>query len=65
MLVNFFCGTLNIRTGQVDYSNGGLNLRYLHRDGASSFQFVRMRTDGSEYQRHEGKNLLVMKKRLR
>ena len=35
MFVTFFCGILNIRTGQVDYSNGGHNLPYyLHRGGA-------------------------------
>ena len=36
MFVTLFCGILNIRTGQVDYSNGGHNLPYyLHRDGVS------------------------------
>jgi phosphoserine phosphatase RsbU/P len=35
MFVTFFCGILNIRTGEVDYSNGGHNLPYfLYRDGA-------------------------------
>lgn len=35
MFVTFFCAILNIRTGQVEYSNGGHNLPYhLHRDGA-------------------------------
>lgn len=34
MFVTFFCGILNVRTGQVDYSNGGHNVPYyLHRDG--------------------------------
>jgi serine phosphatase RsbU (regulator of sigma subunit)/anti-sigma regulatory factor (Ser/Thr protein kinase) len=34
MFVTLFCGILNIRTGQVDYSNGGHNLPYyVHRDG--------------------------------
>ena len=34
MFVTFFCGILNIRTGQVDYSNGGHNLPYyLQHDG--------------------------------
>jgi phosphoserine phosphatase RsbU/P len=28
MFVTFFCAILNIRTGQVDYSNGGHNLPY-------------------------------------
>jgi phosphoserine phosphatase RsbU/P len=28
MFVTLFCGILNIRTGQVDYSNGGHNLPY-------------------------------------
>ena len=31
---------------------------------AGSAEFVRTLTDGLEYQRHEGKNLLVLKKRL-
>jgi len=36
MFVTFFFGILNIRSGQVDYSNGGHNLPYrLHRDGVS------------------------------
>jgi len=39
MFVTFFCGILNIRTGQVDYSNGGHNLPYyLHRDGVSPLE---------------------------
>ncbi len=36
MFVTFFCGILNIRTGQVDYSNGGQSRRRLaalHRWG--------------------------------
>jgi sigma-B regulation protein RsbU (phosphoserine phosphatase) len=36
MFVTFFCGILNIRTGQVDYSNGGHNLPYyLHHNGVT------------------------------
>jgi phosphoserine phosphatase RsbU/P len=36
MFVTFFCGILDVRTGQVDYSNGGHNLPYyLHHDGVS------------------------------
>src|SRR5215475_7695322 len=36
MFMTLFCGVLNIRTGQVDYSNGGHNLPYyLHHDGVS------------------------------
>ena len=36
MFVTVFCGILNIRTGQVDYSNGGHNLPYyLHHSGVS------------------------------
>jgi phosphoserine phosphatase RsbU/P len=31
MFVTLFCGILNIRTGQVDYSNGGHNLPYYLR----------------------------------
>jgi sigma-B regulation protein RsbU (phosphoserine phosphatase) len=39
MFVTFFCGILDIRTGQVDYSNGGHNLpSYLHRDGVSPLE---------------------------
>jgi sigma-B regulation protein RsbU (phosphoserine phosphatase) len=39
MFVTFFCGILNIRTGQVDYSNGGHNLPYhLHRGGVSALE---------------------------
>jgi phosphoserine phosphatase RsbU/P len=33
MFVTFFCAILNIRTGQVDYSNGGHNLPYYLRRG--------------------------------
>jgi serine phosphatase RsbU (regulator of sigma subunit)/anti-sigma regulatory factor (Ser/Thr protein kinase) len=36
MFVTFFCGILDIRTGQIDYSNGGHNLPYyLRHDGVS------------------------------
>ena len=36
MFVTLFCAILNIRTGQVDYSNGGHNLPYyLHQSGVS------------------------------
>jgi sigma-B regulation protein RsbU (phosphoserine phosphatase) len=39
MFVTFFCGILNVRTGQVDYSNGGHNLPYyLHQDGVSALE---------------------------
>ena len=39
MFVTFFCGILNIRTGQVDYSNGGHNLPYyLYRGGVSPME---------------------------
>ena len=39
MFVTFFCGILNIRTGQVHYSNGGHNLPYyLRRDGVSPLE---------------------------
>ncbi len=39
MFVTFFCGILNVRTGEVNYSNGGHNLPYyLHRDGVSSLE---------------------------
>ena len=33
MFVTFFCGILDIRTGQVDYSNAGHNLPYVVSDG--------------------------------
>jgi phosphoserine phosphatase RsbU/P len=39
MFVTLFCGILNIRTGQVDYSNGGHNLPYyLHQNGVSPLE---------------------------
>jgi serine phosphatase RsbU (regulator of sigma subunit) len=39
MFVTLFCGILNIRTGQVDYSNGGHNLPYyLHQRGVSPLE---------------------------
>src|SRR5215204_3870081 len=39
MFVTFFCAILNVRTGHVDYSNGGHNLPYyLRRDGVSPLE---------------------------
>jgi phosphoserine phosphatase RsbU/P len=39
MFVTLFCAILNIRTGQVDYCNGGHNLPYhLYRDGVSPLE---------------------------
>src|SRR5262249_5132819 len=39
MFVTLFCAILNIRTGQVDYSNGGHNLPYyLHQRGVSPLE---------------------------
>ena len=39
MFVTFFCAILNIRTGQVDYSNGGHNLPYyLHHSGVTPLE---------------------------
>jgi sigma-B regulation protein RsbU (phosphoserine phosphatase) len=39
MFVTLFCGILNIRTGQVDYSNGGHNPPYyLHHGGVSPLE---------------------------
>jgi sigma-B regulation protein RsbU (phosphoserine phosphatase) len=39
MFVTLFCAILNIRTGQVDYSNGGHNLPYyLHHSGVSPLE---------------------------
>ena len=35
MFVTFFCAILNIRTGQVDYSNGGHNQPYYLHDGGA------------------------------
>jgi len=41
MFVTLFCGILNIRTGQVDYSNGGHSLPYyLHHDGVSPLENI-------------------------
>jgi sigma-B regulation protein RsbU (phosphoserine phosphatase) len=39
MFVTFFCGILDIRTGQVDYSNAGHNLPYrVYGDGVSALE---------------------------
>ncbi|HSE87328.1 MAG TPA: SpoIIE family protein phosphatase, partial [Candidatus Binatia bacterium] len=39
MFVTLFCAILNIRTGQVDYSNGGHNLPYhLHQGGVTPLE---------------------------
>jgi sigma-B regulation protein RsbU (phosphoserine phosphatase) len=39
--VTLFCGILNIRTGQVDYSNGGHNLPYyLQQSGVSPLESI-------------------------
>jgi sigma-B regulation protein RsbU (phosphoserine phosphatase) len=39
MFVTLFCAILNIRTGQVDYGNGGHNLPYyLHQRGVSPLE---------------------------
>ncbi len=39
MFVTLFCAILNIRTGQVDYSNGGHNLPYyLHHSGVTPLE---------------------------
>jgi phosphoserine phosphatase RsbU/P len=41
MFVTFFCGIMEIRTGQVDYSNAGHTLPYhLRRDGISPLENV-------------------------
>jgi sigma-B regulation protein RsbU (phosphoserine phosphatase) len=41
MFVTLFCGILNFRTGEVEYSNGGHNLPYhVHRGGVSRVQNV-------------------------
>jgi phosphoserine phosphatase RsbU/P len=40
MFVTLFCAILNIRTGQVDYSNGGHNLPYhLHQNGVTPLDY--------------------------
>ena len=47
MFVTFFCGILNTRTGQVDYSNGGHNLPYyLGDDGVSPLEKLEGRALG-------------------
>jgi sigma-B regulation protein RsbU (phosphoserine phosphatase) len=39
MFVTFFCGILHIRTGEIDYSNGGHNLPYhLRREGVKPLE---------------------------
>ena len=41
LFVTLFCGILNMRTGQVEYSNGGHNLPYhLHRDSVSPLKNI-------------------------
>ena len=41
MFVTLFCGILNVRTGQVDYSNAGHNLPYhLHRGGVRPLENI-------------------------
>jgi sigma-B regulation protein RsbU (phosphoserine phosphatase) len=41
LFVTLFCAILNIRTGQVDYCNGGHNLPYrLHGNGASMLENI-------------------------
>ncbi len=41
MFVTLFCGILNVRTGQIHYSNGGHNLPYhVHRGGISLLENV-------------------------
>jgi phosphoserine phosphatase RsbU/P len=47
MFVTFFCAILNIRTGQVDYSNAAHNLPYyLHQSGVSLLENARGRPLG-------------------
>lgn len=41
MFITLFCGILNFRTGEVDYSNGGHNLSYyVHHGGVSRLKNV-------------------------
>ncbi len=41
MFVTLFCGILNVRTGQVDYSNAGHNLPYhLHQGGVRPLENI-------------------------
>jgi sigma-B regulation protein RsbU (phosphoserine phosphatase) len=61
MFVTFFCAILNIRTGQLDYSNGGHNLPYhLHHDGVSPLENPGGRALGIVEQSHYGSGRLVL-----
>src|SRR5262249_38239461 len=62
MFVTLFCGILNIRTGQVDYSNGGHNLPYyLHHDGVSPLQNFGGRALGLVEQSPYGSGRMVLR----
>jgi len=62
MFVTLFCGILNIRTGQVDYSNGGHNLPYyLHHDGVNPLQNFGGRALGLVEQSPYGAGRIVLR----
>jgi phosphoserine phosphatase RsbU/P len=62
MFVTFFCAILNIRTGQVDYSNGGHNRPYhLHCDGVSPLEKFGGRTLGLAEQSPYASGRLVLR----
>jgi sigma-B regulation protein RsbU (phosphoserine phosphatase) len=55
MFVTLFCAILNIRTEQLDYSNGGHNLPYyLHHNGVSPLENPGGRALGLVEQSHYG-----------
>src|SRR5215510_8070193 len=61
MFVTLFCAILNIRTGQVDYSNGGHNLPYyLHQSGVSPLENPGGKALGLVTQSHYASGRLVL-----
>jgi phosphoserine phosphatase RsbU/P len=61
MFVTFFCAILNIRTGQVDYSNGGHNLPYyLRQSGVSPLENPGGKALGLMEQSHYRSGRLVL-----
>jgi phosphoserine phosphatase RsbU/P len=61
MFVTLFCAILNIRTGQVDYSNGGHHLPYyLKRDGVSPLENPGGRALGLVTQSHYASGRMVL-----
>jgi len=62
MFVTLFCGILNIRTGQVDYSNGGHNLPYyLHHEGVSPLENIGGRALGLVEQSPYGSGRMILR----